>query len=251
MRSSICVLFPILRCRSLHSTFVCFGLLLSFCAPAIRAQQFLLARPPAAEGPKPETSELFFETYIANIDFKFAGGELSSMNDNAGIEYDRHSVGKYTTRAGRFLDGPAKLVHARLTYVAEVLPIFLINQPIHTDIWGDALGPGRKIVPGINISPLGFRWMWLDGRAVRPLWTVKLGESLSTQKALGTNATYENFTIHSEIGFQARLTATTDLRLDYAYQHISNAYSSGSNPGLDTVGPNFGIVYHLPASSRW
>ncbi len=251
MRFPICVLFHALGSRRRFAGALCFGLLLSFSAPAIGAQQFLLARPPTGEHPMPESSELFFEAYISNVDFKFAGGELSSMDYYGGIEYDRHSTGDYITRAGRFWNGPAKLVHARLTYVAEVLPIFLLRQPIHTDIWGDNLGTGHKSVPGIAISPLGFRWMWLDGKAVRPLWIVKLGEAVFTQKALGTNATYENFTVHSEIGFQAKLTATTDLRLDYAYQHISNAYSNGSNPGLDTVGPSFGIVYHLPASSKW
>ncbi len=173
------------------------------------------------------------------------------MNYYGGIEYDRHNPGTYTTRAGRFWSGPAKLAHARFTYVAEVLPINLLRQPTQTDIWGDGLSPARKTVPGIAISPLGFRWMWRDGKAFRPLWTVKLGEAVFTQKALGTNASYENFTVHSEIGFQAKLAATTDLRLDYAYQHISNAYSNASNPGLDTVGPSFGIVYHLAASSKW
>ena len=251
MRSHICAFFRVLsprrRCfASVH----CLSLLMNLCVLGSSAQEFLLAPPPMAPVPKPESSELFFEGYISNTVFKFAGGEVSSKIYYGGIEYDKHNLGTYRTRAGRFWAGPPKLVHARLTYVFEVLPLDLLRQPTYTDYWGDALGPGRKTNPGIAISPLGFRWMWRDGKAFRPLWTVKLGEAVFVQKALGTNASYENFTVNSAIGFQARLTEVTDLRLGYGYQHVSNAYTN-ADPGLDTVGPSFGIVYHLPASSKW
>jgi hypothetical protein len=250
MLSPIRVFSCILRSRRCSSSVLGFGLLLNFCALGTSAQKFLLARSPMVQVPKPESSELFFEGYISNMVFKFAGGELSSMIYYGGVEYDRHSLGTYHTRIGRFWDGPARLAHARLTYVFEVLPIDLVRQPTHTDYWGDAVGPGRKTNPGIAISPLGFRWMWRDGKAFRPLWTVKLGEAVFTHKAFATNASYENFTVNSALGFQAKLTQTTDLRLGLAYQHVSNAYTN-ADPGLDTVGPSFGIVYHLPASSKW
>jgi hypothetical protein len=250
MRSHICAFFHVLRSRRCLFSTLSFGMLLSFCALRAGAQQSLFIPPQAAQAPKPESGELFFEGYLSNKVFKFAGGELSSMIYYGGIEYDKHSLGTYRTRVGSFWDGPAKLVHARLTYVFEVLPIDLIRQPTYTDYWGDALGPGRKTNPGIAISPLGFRWMWRDGKNFRPLWTVKLGEAVFTQKALGTNASYENFTVNSAFCFQARLTETADLRLGFAYQHVSNAYTN-ADPGLDTIGPSFGIVYHLPASSKW
>jgi hypothetical protein len=198
----------------------------------------------------PESSELFFEGYVSIMDFKFAGGELSSMIYYGGIEYDRRTSGAYLTRAGRFWDGPPKHLHARISYALEVLPLTLVRQPRYTDYWGDALGPGRKTNPGIAILPLGFRWIWRDGKAIRPLWTVKSGVALFAEKAFGTNASYENLMLNSAIGLQVRLTQTTDLRLGWAYEHVSNAYTN-ADPGLDTTGPSFGIVYHLPASSMW
>ena len=239
----------LLRRRSLLQAFS-IGPLLALTMQLTTAQQALLSSAQKLPSPKPESSELFFEGFVSNANFKFAGASLSSMVYYAGIEYDRRNLGTYMTRAGRFWNGPPRLVHARLTYVFEVLPLTIIRQPSYTDYWGNAIGTGRKSNFGVAVSPLGFRWMWCDGKPFRPYWTIKLGEALFAEKALGTNASYENFTVNSAIGFQTRLTATTDLRLGYAYQHLSNAYTN-ADPGLDTVGPSFGIVYHLSASSRW
>jgi hypothetical protein len=251
MQISISVLFRFLpsRTRCLPRVF-CTALLLNAFAINVCAQQYSYLRGSRAQTPKSESSEIFFEGYISKMVFKFAGGELASMIYYGGIEYDRHSSRFSSTRAVRFWDRPAQVLHAHSTYVFEVLPVDLVRQPTHTDYWGDPLGPGRKTNPGIAISPLGFRWIWRDEKALRPFWTVKLGEALFAEKAFGTNASYENFTVNSAIGFQARLTATTDFRLGCAYQHVSNAYTN-ADPGLDTIGPSFGIVYHLPASSKW
>lgn len=243
-------------CR-LHLASLCSVAALGLLAPQLLWTQdppepaLLRAQAPSAKAPKPETSELFFEGYIPYGTFKFAGGETVSTIFYGGVEYDEHNLGTYVNRVSRILDFPPKLVHARLTYAAEILPLVLLRQPVVTDIWGNAITPARKIVPGVAIAPLGFRWMWLDGKAIRPLWTLKAGEALFTQKALSTKATYENFTINSALGMQARLSPRIDLRLAFEYYHMSNAYVNASNPGIDTLGPNFGIVYHLPASSRW
>lgn len=251
MRPDIGASFRVLRSRSLRGVF-CLGLLLNLGVPGTNAQQSFLSRPGAATGPQPESGELVIEAFISNKVFKFAGGELSSMAHYAGIEYDQHSSGVYRTRFSRyFFDDPAKFAHARPAYVAEVIPVFLLRQPAYTDIWGDSIGSARKSVMGIAVLPLGFRWIWRYGDAFRPVWTVKLGEALFSQKALGTNASYENFDIHSDGGFEFRFIGSTDLRLAYGYQHISNGYLHKSNPGLDTLGPSFGIVYHFASGSRW
>jgi Lipid A 3-O-deacylase (PagL) len=201
--------------------------------------------------PRQETSELFFDTYISDDVFKFSGGETTSKIYYGGVEYDRHTLKSNGHLFVRIWDLPATLAHARVRYVMEFLPLMLVRQPTLTDVWGNALAPTRKTVPGISISPVGFRWMWFDGRAVRPLWVVKVGEAVFTQKAFGNNASYENFTINSVLGFQIRLSSRYDLRLAYGYQHVSNGYSNNSNPGLDTLGPAFGLVYHMKKIGRW
>jgi len=236
----------------LRSTVLCTVVLVSLSQRSSRAESTpnSVSRPVTSSVSKPDTSELFYETYLADDVFKFSGGEITSMIYYGGIEYDKRSLGNDANRFGRIWSWPATLVHARVSYVMEFLPLVLIRQPTLTDVWGDALVPTRKTVPGIAVSPVGFRWMWFDGRAVRPLWVVKVGEAVFTQKALGNNASYENFTINSVVGLQTRLTSRYDLRLAYGYQHVSNAYSNKSNPGLDTLGPSFGLVYHMKSYCR-
>lgn len=229
---------------------LCIGFLLSFFSGLSKAQN------PCSSASSPnhlsdrEPGELFFEGYVATDTFKFGAGEVSSSIDYGGVEYDRHSSDTHCTLMGRVWKTLPDLLHARVSYVFEALPLVLIRQPVVTDIYGDALTPARKLNPGIEIAPLGFRWQWRDRKAIRPYWVVKLGESVFLEKALAIDASYENFMINSAAGIQARINHKADLRLGYAFQHVSNAYSN-ADPGLDTLGISFGIVYHFPSSSRW
>jgi hypothetical protein len=203
--------------------------------------------PPHAAPP----SELFYEAYTAFGCFKFAGGETRALVFYAGVEYDRSTHGVHHNGLGHMLTAPGRFAGARVDYSADFIPAFVLREPVKTDKWGDPLSPFQRSLPGVEIAPLGFRWMWRDGTDFKPFWLVHLGMVGFTEKALSTTATYENFTINSSVGFQARTSPRTDLRLAYEFHHFSNAYMNGSNPGLDTLGLNFGIVYRLPVSSRW
>ncbi|MGA9063607.1 MAG: acyloxyacyl hydrolase [Terracidiphilus sp.] len=167
------------------------------------------------------------------------------------VEYDRGNLGSHLSTLGHYLNMPGRLVHARVDYAAEFLPLVILREPAVSDIWGNPLSPNQKTVPGMAITPLGFRWLWRDGKTIKPLWTIKMGGVVFTQKALSTKATYANFTINSALGLQARLTPRIDLRIANEFHHFSNLYVNTSNPGLDALGIIFGIVYHLPASGRW
>ena len=161
----------------------------------------------------------------------FASGTGCRLYD-VGIEYDRHSWGRF--------------LKARMDYVAEVLPMVLLNQPTEMDIWGDPLTKSRKIVPGVDISPVGFRWLWRDGRAIKPFMVAKVGVVAFTQKALSSQATYENFSIRSTGGLQIRLNDRFDLRLGlFGYMHFSNGFITPVNPGLDVMDASLGLTYHL------
>ncbi len=251
-RLSVLCLFPsfpedisgISRCA------LCIGFLFSLFPGLSRAQNPCLS----ASGPNHlsvrEPGELFFEGYVANDTFKFAAGEVVSTIYYGGVEYDRHSPDPDCSFMGRFWEALPDLLHARVSYVFEALPLVLIRQPVVTDIYGDALTPARKWNPGIEIAPLGLRWQWRDRKAVRPYWVLKLGESVFLDKALAIDASYENFMINSGVGIQARIHHKTDFRLGYAFQHLSNAYTN-ADPGLDTLGFSFGFVHHFSSSSRW
>ena len=209
------------------------------------ATQFLRAQEPKAPLKPPPASDLFIEGYLPFGTFKFLDGEVVSSNSMAGLEYDRHSLGAHMNSLGIHLGYAGRLVKSRLDYAAEILPLVLLRQPVETDVHGNALSPARETLYGMGISPLGMRMLWLSNRAVKPFWSVKLGGAVFTQKALAHNATYANFTIQSSVGMQIKLTQQADLRTAFEFYHLCNAYVNKSNPGLDTLGINFGIVYHL------
>jgi hypothetical protein len=161
----------------------------------------------------------------------FASGEDCKMY-TAGVEYDRHSWGY--------------MFKARVDYVAEFLPVVLLWEPNITDIWGNSFTTAHHIVPGVGISPIGARWLWRDGKALKPYLMAKGGLLLFTEKAISTQATYENFSLQSSTGLQIRLNPRVDLRLGlFGDFHFSNAFIVPVNPGLDVMNASVGISYHL------
>jgi hypothetical protein len=161
----------------------------------------------------------------------FASGEDCKMY-TSGVEYDRHSWGY--------------MLKARVDYVAEFLPVVLLSEPNITDIWGNSFTSAHHIVPGIGFSPIGARWMWRDGKAWKPYLMAKGGILLFTEKAISSQATYENFSLQSSAGLQIRLNPRVDLRLGLLGDfHFSNAFIVPVNPGLDVMNASLGISYHL------
>ncbi len=229
-------------------------LLCSVAALCLAAPQFTMAQdtsPPAetldtppieiAEKPLPKgpvASEITVEGMVSYGNYRiFASGENCKIY-YVGIEYDRHSW-------GRFLG-------ARTDYVAEVLPMVLMNQPTQMDIWGDTTSQDRKIVPGVDIAPIGFRWLWRDGKAIKPYLMAKGGFLVFSQKAPSSKATYENFSLQSEGGLQVKINERFDLRLGlFGDFHFSDGFIVPVNPGLDVMNATMGLTYHLKGNHRF
>lgn len=148
-----------------------------------------------------------------------------------GVEYDRNSWGKF---AG-----------AQMDYVAELLPVTLLQEPAKTDVWGDPLTPAKQIVPGVGISPIGLRTMWRSNKSIKPYAEMKGGVIVFDKKVLSSDAAYANFLLQIGIGVQFRLTRRLDLRAGGGYMHFSNAFIVPSNPGLDIMSYNSGLSYHF------
>jgi Lipid A 3-O-deacylase (PagL) len=191
-----------------------------------------LARPPQTNVQRPVASDITVEGMVSYGNYKiFASGENCRLYDIA-IEYDRHSW-------GRFLG-------ARMDYVAEVIPLLLLTQPTQMDIWGNTLSQSRKTVPGIGIAPIGFRWLWLERRPIKPYLTAKGGIIAFTQKPLSSHSTYENFSLQSAGGVQVRINSRYDLRLGlFGDFHFSDGFIVPVNPGLDVMNATMGLTYHL------
>jgi len=161
----------------------------------------------------------------------FASGSGAKLY-TAGVEYDRHSF-------GRFLG-------ARMDYTAEILPLVLLNTATKSDIWGSPLTADREIVPGLGIYPIGFRMLWRDKRALKPYMVAKGGILGFTQKAMSQKGTYENFGLQYGFGMQVRMNERLDLRLGlFTDFHFSNAFIVPVNPGLDVMSSTLGVSYHL------
>jgi len=214
-------------------------------APLVQAQQT------AAANHSRVPSDLYFSAYIPSICFKFAGGPTDAFIYTGGIEYDRNGLNRHFSVAIYPFKELGKLIHARFDYAAEVTPLAILRQPTLTDNAGYALSSARKSVPGLAIEPFGFRMVWRGGKAIQPIWSLRFGGVVFTQKALSRNATYANMSGQTSLGTQIRLTPRADMRVGWELFHFSNGYVNGSNPGLDNLGVNFGIVYHLPRGGRW
>jgi hypothetical protein len=149
-----------------------------------------------------------------------------------GVEYDRHSWGHF--------------MKSQFDYVVEVIPLLILSEPAKSDFWGNAMSPYQKLVPGVSISPFGFRLLWRSNKAVRPYVTGKLGAAVFTQKILSPAASYANFNVQADFGVLIKMSERVDLRVDpFVFFHISNGYLAASNPGMDELATKIGINYHL------
>ncbi|HEY1901105.1 MAG TPA: hypothetical protein VGG56_01645 [Terracidiphilus sp.] len=148
-----------------------------------------------------------------------------------GIEYDRHTWNYF--------------LKSQMDYVAEILPVTILRQPTDTDVFGDPLSQARFINPGLGIYPVGLRMKWRYDKGWQPYFIIKGGMLFFAQKALSKDAAHQNFSLQMGIGMQRRLTKRFDVRTGYEDIHFSDAFVVPSNPGLDVMAYDGGIVYHL------
>jgi hypothetical protein len=181
--------------------------------------------------PAPQ-GEIICEGMASYGNYRLFGAAENAKLYTAGVEYDRELWPRF--------------LRARVDYVSEILPVLLLSQPVKTDFWGDTLSSDRKTVPGIGITPLGFRLLWRDGRRWMPYFETKGSVFGFTQKALSSDATYENWSFHLTGGIKLKLSGRYDLRLGMLSDtHFSNAFVVRSNPALDVMNFGVGVVYHL------
>jgi hypothetical protein len=193
------------------------------------AQTVATATEPVKSAPE---RELIFEGLASYGNYNLFAKEDMTKLYTSGVEYDRHSWGYF--------------LRARMDYVAEVLPFVLLVEPAVSDYWGDPLSHNRKLVPGVGITPIGLRMLWRSNTNLKPYMLVKGGMLGFTQKVLSPSASYENFSLQSGFGVQARLNQRWDLRLGlWGDFHFSNGFIVPSNPGTDVMNASWGLSYHL------
>lgn len=223
------------RCFAVSFRFACLSILAAFClfAPQLAHSQetetAVVTKTPAR---RPVESDLTVEGLASYGNYKIFASGRSCHLYTGGVEYDRHSWGYF--------------LRARVDYVGEFLPLVLLDAPLTQTIWGTPTSPYRHVVPGIGISPIGFRMMWRDHKAIKPYLTAKGGVLVFSQKVLSQQASYLNFSLQSAMGVQARLTQRFDLRLGlFSDFHFSDDFIVPVNPGLDVMNANLGLTYHF------
>jgi hypothetical protein len=132
-----------------------------------------------------------------------------------------------------------------MDYVAEILPVALLRQPIKTDVFGDPLTTAHTTIAGLGISPIGLRMIWRDGKNWKPYYTIKGGMIGFNHKALSEEGSYENFTLQQTIGIQFKLQGRWDIRAGLSDFHFSNGFLVPNNPGIDEMSYNAGLSFHL------
>jgi hypothetical protein len=148
-----------------------------------------------------------------------------------GVEYN-HTLGHF--------------LKTQFDYAAEVIPLLVLSQPAKSDFWGNAKSPFQELVPGVSVLPVGFRFLWRSGKAIKPFMVGKVGAAGFTQKAFSPDASYANINIQAAAGVQVRVTERVDLRIEpFEFFHVSNGYFPASNPGMDELAVRIGVTYHL------
>jgi Lipid A 3-O-deacylase (PagL) len=184
---------------------------------------------------RPE-QELIVEGLVSYGNYRIFASGYDEKLFTAGLEYDRHSWGYF--------------LKAQVDYVAEFLPFVLLDKPLSTDIFGNPVPLKQKnireYVPGVGISPIGFRMQWRSKKAIRPYLEAKGGILGFTKKVPSTEASYENFSLQSGTGMQVKLSDRWGLRLGlFGDFHFSNGFVVPVDPGLDVMNANLGVSYHF------
>jgi opacity protein-like surface antigen len=187
--------------------------------------------PEAVAEKQPVESELIIEGQGSFGHFHIFADSWWSALYTGGIEYDRHSWNYF--------------LKSQMDWSAEVLPLTILRQPTDTDAFGDPLSRAQFINPGVGIFPVGLRMKWRYDKGWQPYIISKGGMLFFAHKALSKDAARENFSLQIGLGMQRRLTKRVDMRAGFEYFHFSDAFVVPSNPGLDSLAYNGGLVYHL------
>lgn len=176
-------------------------------------------------------SELFIEggSSVGNIHV-FAYADDRRINP-FGIEYDRHAWGG--------------LLGAQVDYVAEFLPVVLLNEPAKYGLDSRALTTARQTRYGIGFSPVGVRLLWRRHKTFEPYLIGKGGLLYFTDHVLSAHATKLNFSAQFGAGLETTLPSGMVFRLGYSDFHFSNGDIARRNPGIDFMYLNAGLGWRF------
>ena len=181
-----------------------------------------------------------------NDDYRLANNEFGSWG---GYSFDSpHVFGASSHRrlalvALRYSRRLFSTEHLSLYYTVDVLPLELVNQPTVVPVLEPGPPPftayfqtGRELVYAGGLNPIGLKLNFLRKRQFQPFIASSIGFVAATKPIPLDTAGEDqfNFTFDFQGGFQRfNASHTRAWMIGYRFQHISNAYRSSLNPGMD------------------
>jgi hypothetical protein len=152
-------------------------------------------------------------------DFQFVAGFSPSSPTIIGIETDRRFAlagFSYSFRCWAWNS-------VSIGYTGEILPVAILIQP------------GGHAVYGFGVTPLGFTMDFARRRKIHPFAELNLGIIASTEPIpeRQPDATGLNFLVDLGAGVRWKTGKRTALSAGYKFLHISNAFTTNFNPGVD------------------
>ena len=136
-------------------------------------------------------------------------------------------------------------------FTSEVIPMALLREPFARFVGGQNPSSSRFTVMretyGFGASPLGIELDWLPRRKIQPFFGVQGGFLRFDRNVLSFLSSKFNFTIDGRGGVRMALPHERSISVAYAFEHMSNAYISRFNPGLDAH--MITVTYRVPLRS--
>lgn len=170
---------------------------------------------------------------VPNNEFGVWGGSSFGNPHVIGTTGDRRltDVG---LRYSRTLWEPGSNVSLR--YTLDIIPVEILNQPAYVACSGGYCQTGRETVYGGGVNPLGLKLNFFRADQWQPFIASTAGFVASVERIPVDipGGTLFNFTFDFQAGVQHfNSSRTRAWMLGYKFQHISNAYRSSFNPGVD------------------
>jgi hypothetical protein len=102
---------------------------------------------------------------------------------------------------------------------------------------------GRRWTIGQGFSPIGMQWNFRPRSWLQPFVAGHGGYLYSTRPVPILAAGSFNFTFDLGAGVEIYRTHAQSIRLEYLFHHISDAYTSEANPGIDNGVLQFTYVF--------
>lgn len=190
-----------------------------------------LASPQAAPPVDPVTSEI-----------QIVGGYSVGNLHLFGFSDNRHILPLGAEYDHRLRDG---VIGSRLDYVAEFLPVVLLNEPAKYALNGKALTTERRQQYGAGASPAGLRLMWRKPGQYQPYLIAKGGVLYFKDRVLSTEGTHLQWSAEFSAGLEKAISRRFGYRIAYNDFHFSNGDIGRHNPGIDLMEISAGLTVRL------